>query len=414
MWFQIRSDLERRFRGRGRLLTVIIVRTIALLVITAATAELAARFAATIAPMTVYQPFLTEYRPCGAGCENPNDLIYKQTNERGAYGNMWTGEPIQIATLGSSTTASSTVSQDSTWPAALETVLGADVHVDNYGLNGGGNKEIEAILAHFVNSDIHYDIILVMDHWGHADRRVSLEAGLRYWGSFRNSDRWLATVPVFASPIKRQILSRLKSIREFAYLTRLDAPAPQRESNVHPSPLSRANRELRNTGQVTLVDVDIPPLSKSKKDYIRDRMQRLAALSDEIGAELFIVTQPMAYRHDELAGVAQRWFTLYPASNHPPTYRSNKTIYLSNRQKNEAVVEIGAQAGISVIDLDEAINPCLAVRDDLFYDKWHFAPNGGVLAGRILAWELMQDDQKNLDFTWPASVLINPIDGCGI
>ena len=113
----------------------------------------------------VHKQFTVSQTKCRIFCDTQGEKIVWQTNERGARGSFYNKQNLSIATFGSSTTASSLITQNLTWPEQLKKSNKTTVHVDNYAKDGFGNKEIEVILKDILKKKIKYDVILIMDHF---------------------------------------------------------------------------------------------------------------------------------------------------------------------------------------------------------------------------------------------------------
>ena len=112
------------------------------LVIIAGTFEVVARVSPWIVGRVVHQQYLVSQRICELDCTNQGQRITWSANERGARGDLYHGQTLRIAALGSSTTASSMLDQEQTWPERLKAELGPSrVHVDNYAREGATFRE---------------------------------------------------------------------------------------------------------------------------------------------------------------------------------------------------------------------------------------------------------------------------------
>lgn len=349
---------------------------------------------ALAAPMVVgeevNQPFRMFAEPCHEGCRSANEIDHFWTNEMGARGDMMRPNVESIATFGSSTMAETLLDQADTFPEKLAAHYRADgvsVHVDNYGRDGAGNKEIEVLLSDMAAHGKHYDEIIIMDHWGHEDRAATRENTYQY------TSRWYAKGPVAFAPIiwrgfqqqlgteprliaaEQWVAGEAKALRDVvARPTR----GEQAEVFHHPPELSPGNRALRASGRIQLVDIR-QQMTDQQKAYIEARVDRLTALARKVAPEVVILTQPVAYADNELPGVSSRWDSLYPVSETQPVYKSDRSVAEGIRLTDAVAAYEARQDGAVVVELDSLVKPFLAARDDLFLDKWHAAAPGAAL-----------------------------------
>ena len=155
----------------------------------------------------------------------------------------------------------------------------------------------------------------------------------------------------------------------------------------HLPPRSRSNRELRNSGKVSLVDVplDLPAASFATLMYISDRVVQVIDAAKRVSDHVVVVSQPVAYDEGQLPGVAARWFSLYPVEEDRPVYMSNRSFAERLRATSAIALAKASTEGAIIIDLDAKMRPLLSKRDDLFIDKWHFSAAGAVAAAEIIA-----------------------------
>lgn len=356
--------------------------------------EMVARVSPIIWGKHVHRPYAVSYAPCQESCDYQGKKVQWYSNERGARGSLYASQNVQIATFGSSTTSNSLVSQKFTWPEQLKGGENSDIHVDNFGKDGAGNKEIESILKHLISQGAKYDAILIMDHFSHEERKVSDKIAFSDWGK-HSSKLPLKTPELLFNALLDSAKNLVKSNSLLLALS--EQILKRRSANSddgqypHPDPLDHKNRESRNAGLVQFVDLPEEAVTTEKVQYIQTRMKTLIQLAKQMTDKVYFVIQPVAFDENELPGVAQNWYSLYPASEVEAIYLSNKTVATRIRNVQQVIADFAKQNNIATIDLDQYLRPKLQERDDLFFDKWHLSPQGNEVAGEFIAAQLKQE-----------------------
>lgn len=350
-------------------------------------AEGVCRLAPHLVGDNVHQPLHAVTLPCHEACDQQRQDLRWRTNAHGARGELYHGEKTRIAVFGTSTSVDVSLDQPKAWSEVLVRQFPAgSVHVENFARDGASNNEMEILLRHMAELGRHYDVAILMDHWRRAPEPPSRK------NTFHYSAQWYADSGLLHAPeliYERLNDQYLREPRLVAIKTALSglwrnstaqaAPVP-----VHPFALDTKNRILRNNGTVKLVDVPVE-MSPNRKSFITERVSTLVGLAKRIATRVLVMSQPVAYDPHEVPGVGRRWFSLYPVSDNPPTYKSDKSVAEAIRQTNAVALPAARKAGADTLDLDALIRPYLRQRDDLFIDKWHFAPAGSRLAATFIA-----------------------------
>ena len=295
------------------------------------------------------------------------------TNERGARGSLYHGEPNRLLVLGSSTSASANLSNSDTWPEKLKGRL-SGIHVDNLSRDGSTDLEITEILKALKADGANYDLILIMTHMALKDAE-KLEPPV----PFHFSEKWSRkkTFPrlpawVFAewiAPSMAFVSSRLPWLRR-------TQPAFV--------PNSINNRQLVLSGVARYVDIPVSLASEDSSQII-ERTRQMVLGAKALAPKVAIILQPVAYDEKADGEVLRRWYSLYPVENRPGYYKSPATVAAGIRQANQMISLTAQKMGVPVLDLDEKIRPILRARGDLFYDKWHFLPEGADEAAALVS-----------------------------
>jgi hypothetical protein len=342
--------------------------------------EAVGRLAPYIVGIYVHQPFLYSMRICDIDSANKGKPIVWKANERGARGELYHGEKVQIAVTGSSTSIDTLITQEQTWAEQVRRALGPSaVHLDNFARDGSTSSEAEVIVDRLIADRAHYNALLMMIYLVD-ETRPDFEA-------FHYSKDWISSSGPIRFPgilierMKRQIETEplLFDIAQKAK----KAMSPASKSNV-PDPLSRSNRALRLSGRLKFVDEQraIPPEKQSK---LRAICRRAVDKAGRIADHVFVILQPVAYDENEHPDVSKQWFSLYPSKTVPGAFLSNRTVAEGIRNRNALVKSVVETTGAHLIDLDSYLRAELPHRGDLFDDKWHFAPKGAALAGAHIA-----------------------------
>ena len=162
---------------------------------------------------------------------------------------------------------------------------------------------------------------------------------------------------------------------------------PVEAPSKHPPRLSMSNRKLRKSGKVKLVDVPWP-FDEEDRQWIADETLKVLNEAAQVANRVYLITQPVAYDADQHPGVPDKWVSLYPVKGEENSYYSNKSVADSIRTRNAIMEQVARWHGTPVIDLDGYMRPLLRDRDDLFDDKWHFAPAGAEAAAEYVAMQL--------------------------
>jgi hypothetical protein len=131
------------------------------------------------------------------------------------------------------------------------------------------------------------------------------------------------------------------------------------------------------------------PLSGEDQRFIQQETRRLIETARTIADHVYLIAQPVAYDEQEIPGVGQNWFDLYPIPGRD-AYYDNRSVAEWIRAETSLMVNTAHEMGVPVIDLDHYMRPLLATRDDLFYDKWHYAPAGARMAAELVAKSLRE------------------------
>lgn len=373
------------------------VKFLVTLAIVAGVFEVVARLAPVIVAHTVHQPYLISQRPCEIDCAEFPGAITWASNERGTRGGLYHGQSLRIATFGSSTTACSLLNQQQTWPEQLKSALGSErTHVDNYARDGATYRETIQILNRLADRGPRYDLVLIMMHLSTRDARESGtgdEDAFHYWGQW-TTDR--ATALVWPSLLRKRVSAQLLTEpRTLAVWKSLSDPFRTHEPETSKFlAIARSNRVLRNEGRVTLIDEDYR-FTADEIEGVRSHTREMLNAASRSKARVYLVLQPIAFDEQEVAEVAEKWVSLYEATDQPDAYLSNRSIAWGFREINDMMHAEADALGVPVLDLDSELRPLLRQRGDLFDDKWHFAPSGAAIAGERLA-AILREERPEL------------------
>lgn len=384
-WKELRGFLGRRF-------------VVALLLIMLSF-EGVALLAPYIVGRYVHQPFLTTSMECKTPFSNEGKRLTWITNDRGARGDLDHGQTVKIAVLGSSTAAGSTLDQDESWPERLKFYMGEDrVHVDNYARDGMGPKGIACILKHIDAKGRRYDILLLMPHSIEYIDDIEALSQKDEKDAFRYSSLWAVSGHICKAPgllrrrIKRQLvqehrvywlyLTMYRSLQAIKRWLMLGSSGLNVEEATFRKTVA-AQRALRNSGKIKFIDIPVVVDEITQQNTIRN-IQKLIHLAKRVSSHVYFLTHPVAYDLMEHPGVAAKWYALQPVNDKNGCYTSNKTIALRIRYANSLLYKSVGEAGVDIIALDEYMRSLLHHRDDLFEDKWHFAPNGAKIAAQFI------------------------------
>ncbi|MHC4386242.1 MAG: hypothetical protein ACYSUG_04550 [Planctomycetota bacterium] len=342
--------------------------------------EVVSRIAPHLVSKCVHQRFGHSQRISQVDWSNYGEPIVWRSNENGARGGLYQGQPVRIAVFGSSTSIDSLLSQDQCWSESLRCSLGESmVHVDNYARDAAGAAEALHILKDLEKKQIHYDVVLIMAMIGQSVNIVTTDTTCyHYWSS------WSAQGPLKFPGILRKRAK--KQVQQEPFLNRIDRYV--QENWLHPdvdrTPI-REKRRLRNEGLVQLHDVERKKWTDADIQKREAMISKLLTTAKNVSEHCFVVTQPVAYDQEELPGVSRRWGSLYPIKGTPGCYKNNRSVAEGIRIENTFFAEQAPVYGVDVIDLDRYIRPLLRQRDDLFEDKWHFSPEGCSVAADYIA-----------------------------
>jgi hypothetical protein len=347
--------------------------------------EVVSRLAPSIIGKQIHQKYLYNKRICQQDCTNKDKLITWQANGRGARGDIYNAQLVQIAVLGTSTSIDSLLDQKQCYSQQLKNKLGPNkVHVDNFARDGSGMTQAITILEHFTEKGSKYDAVLIMEHFDIEDEDLQTST-FHYWG------QWVVDKEMFKFPtllrkrIKQQVKTepRLNRIDRWVHdkLLKPDKPA---------DPGRNERRMIRQSPAVKLVDIPIN-ISDNRTRLIRQKTQQLIKAAKKVTDRVYVISQPYAYDHSQLPGVADKWFALRKVNDTEDLYYSNKSIAEFGRAQNSMIEQAARSADAGIIDLDGFMRKFLCKRDDLFDDKWHFAPAGADLAAEFVA-EKIRDD----------------------
>lgn len=341
--------------------------------------EAVSRIAPIAVGKQVHQRYLYSTRICAMDCTNKGKPLTWMANGRGARGDLFHGQPVEIAVFGSSTSEDALLDHEQTWAQRLKQELGRDLcHVDNFGRDDSYIGEATIILQEFGKTGKHYDIVLLQVIGSPTGRKASERTAFHYWGKWPLVRRKLTFRSMLPARIAVQASSEPRLVSAYRLLQ-----TTQRPPRVHPPRNSRANRHLRASGQVQL-RYRQRPLTDQAKDSVRSEMRRLVEVARVVADHVYVISQPVAYDENAHAGVAQKWFSLYPIPGEQ-AYYDNRSVAEWIRAETALITDVARQMGVSVIDLDDHMRPQLATRDDLFDDKWHYAPAGAEVAAKHIA-----------------------------
>lgn len=342
--------------------------------------ELTARVAPDLITKQVHQRFLYSKRLCKMQCTNYGKQLTWMANGRGARGDLFHGEPVEIAIFGSSTSEDAMLDQEQSWAQCLKRALGPGVHVDNYGRDNSYLGQAVEILKEFWRTGRRYHIALLQVTVGRDRQPAYPEDAFHYWGLWPSGGRPLVFPRMLKSRLEAQLKSEATLLALCEKVHDFFRPPPPRK---HPRRNSRANRYLRAEGKVQLV-YQPRPLTVEDQQYVLDETKRLIQVARQVADRVYLIAQPVAYDEHEHPGVARRWFSLYPIKGRH-AYYDNRSVAEWIREETALMTQASNQANVPVIDVDNYLRPMLATRDDLFDDKWHYAPAGAELAARFVA-----------------------------
>jgi hypothetical protein len=369
------------------------LRAIGIFAIFALCLDLTGRVAPSLIGVQVHQRYLYTTRTSEVDDTTLSKQITWVANGRGARGDLYHGQPTEIAVFGSSTSEDWGLDQQKTWAQQVKLTLGGrSHHVDNYARNDSYHGEAIVILEELARTGRRYDIILLMVAIDPRVSRDSPENAFFFWGQWRSRySGILQPWHLLYRRLSAQAMSepRLMAVRE--WVVRLNStPAPPRR---HPQRNARSNRVLRNDGKIRLQYAPLkqfPGLGDDDRPIVERETKRLLEAAHEVGDSVFFVAQPVAYDENELAGVAERWFSLYPIENQD-AYHDNRSVAESIRKSTAVMADVAETLGVPVIDVDAHMRTLLAERDDLFFDKWHYTEAGAEVAAQCIADFLRKD-----------------------
>ena len=343
--------------------------------------ELVSRAAPIIVGQQVHQRYLYSTRICEMDCSNKGKRLTWIANGHGARGDLLHDEPITIAIFGSSTSEDALLDQEQTWAERLKYEIGKEVcHVDNFGRDNSYIGEATLILEEFERTGQRYDIALLQVIGNPTRRPASQRSAFHYSGDWPAIPRKLTLRTLLPIRLAKQAQSEPRLVTMYTAAHNALRPPPPRK---HPPRNSRANRHLRATGQVRLV-YQPRPLSAEDKDIVRRETSQLLEVARSVADHVFVIAQPVAYDQHEHPGVARKWFSLYPIPGRN-AYYDNRSVAEWIREEMALIEDVAAAMGVTVIDVDSHLRPQLAARDDLFDDKWHYAPAGARGAAEFIA-----------------------------
>ena len=141
------------------------------------------------------------------------------------------------------------------------------------------------------------------------------------------------------------------------------------------------NRAIRNEGNLKFVqeepDVDLSQL--------RTDVGEIISSAQTIADRVIVLSQPLAYSPNALPGVTRRWITLRPARNEEGAYLDNPSIANEIHTIQNEIRQIATACEVEYVDLSPSVAPLLSQTTELFDDKWHPAPAGAQLIGKVVA-----------------------------
>jgi lysophospholipase L1-like esterase len=375
------------------------LRALLALGIIAVCLELVARSAPIMVGKQVHQRYLYTSYTSNIDDTTLGKQITWVSNGRGARGDLYHGQPIEIAVFGSSTSEDYALDQNRSWAQQLKLQLGSKAyHVDNYARNDSYHRDALAILEELARTGKHYDVVLLMVLIDRNVRPPTSQTGFHYWAQWARREwdfRFFEAASLLPRRLSAQVQSedRLRTLREWIE----EQFRPPQPPSSHPRRSARSNRVLRAGGKVRLQYASLVPDEEDRK-IIREETRRTIETARRVADKVMIITQPMAYDENELPGVAERWYSLYPIEGED-AYQDNLSVAESLREATDVMVEVAESMGAPVIDLDNYMRPQLRERDDLFFDKWHFSEAGAEVAAGFVARALRQQgvSAKNTD-----------------
>ena len=361
---------------RALLRSILHYRSLARLAIFWLCLEVVARLAPWIVPQTVHQPFAVSTStidPLSDG-QGPRSVTWI-ANERGARGNLSRGQALQIATLGTSTTAGSMLDQTENWPEQLQRAFPC-LHVDNFARDGATLADTANILRELEEDGRRYSAIFVMHHGDVSPRRRA--DSLWFWGQWSNRSTALAGPSLAVTHLARQAKTEPRVADASRWI--LNTFLRQTPS----APNDRSNWLRRRSGQVTFV-YEPQPVDAEEAAQIRDLSREMLEIADRVADRVFVLAQPVGYDERAVDGVGERWVELYPAEREDGAYLDNRAVAEGFRARIQLIADEGHRGGHEVVDLDGAMRPMLRRRGDLFLDKWHPSREGAAVIGELLA-----------------------------
>ena len=349
------------------------------------TFEAVSRLAPSIVGKQVHQKYLYYKRICQQDCTNKDKPITWQANGRGARGDIYHAQQMQIAVLGSSTSIDSLLDQKQCYSQKLKEKLGpAKVHVDNFARDGSGMTQAQIILEHFADKGFKYDAVLIMGHFDIEEENLQTST-FHYWGQWVVDKGTLKFPALLRKRIKQQVKTepRLNRIDRWVHDELLGPNKPLK-------PGRNEIRVIRKNQADKLVDIPIE-VGDSRARLVCEQTEQLIKAAKKVTDRVYVISQPYAYDDSQLPGVADKWFTLRKVNDTDDLYYSNKSIADAGRMQNSMIEQTARSAGAGVIDLDGFMRKFLCERDDLFDDKWHFAPAGAELAAGFIAQKIRDD-----------------------
>jgi hypothetical protein len=327
-----------------------------------------------------------ELRPDAASHPRLEPVVRFDINEDGERGPPAPGKNdrvFRILAAGGSTVESFLLNHETSWPGALQRVLGTPealaalgrdrVHVGNIGKSGVGAAALELIFARLLPRYRQLDLIVIMV--GASDVVLWLQTGCTEVAKAPLDDYfvWHPEGPFGISPRHTAAWEMLRRVRD-----RWQARSVERRDNVAKW-MGRARTMRANAAEIRDETPDPAPMLEAFDRHFRAALEHARAHADRV----LVLHQPCfekdSYAPEELAlfwngGVGKAVF------ENVSVFYSNDVIFRLMRAVRELAARACDDAGVEQLDL----MPVLERSVNTYYDHLHHTPVGAAMIASVV------------------------------
>lgn len=327
-----------------------------------------------------------------------DNQIIERVNSRGAIGNEYKGQPLQIAVFGVSTTRHSFNAMES-WPSQIQSMVPDSVHVDNYSIAGQSLEIIHRKLQEFKNNDLKYDWVIIQGDISLNKKKSHLEKNYYF-------DRWQLGQSTWAVPkVIKKWWERKKGdtpsrILSFFHNTQSKTKrSVLQEVQSIPKGVVTANLALRQNPAIQPYLRNYPVFPKlSRIEKTKGNIQYIYRQAKNVSKNLAWIPLLPGYAPNMLKEYAAQYRILEPIDEiKNKAFHSPSSFYRKKYERMKMIEVTIKQLNfpIKIINYYQNLNPLLEKMGDLYLDEMHHSKKGNRHAAKFIGQSIFPELFKN-------------------